>query len=226
MPFRRRRVIHMADGAEKRETVPEGEEKRSPSGKGMYHYIEEAWQRPDKSYVGDLLWERKILWRQEENFCRIERPTRLDRARKLGYRAKQGYVMVRGRVRKGSLQVRQIRKGRRAKRKGVNKLTAEKSLQRICEERAAKRYPNLEMLNSYWVAEDGKHVWYEMILVDKHHPVIMADPKINWICEPQHTRRVFRGLTSAGKRGRGLHNKGRGAERVRPSIKANDRKGK
>ncbi len=49
--------------------------------------------------------------------------------------------MVRGRVRKGSLRRRQIRKGRRAKRKGINKITMGKSLQRIAEERACKKYP-------------------------------------------------------------------------------------
>jgi len=42
----------------------------------------------------------------------------------------------------------------------------------IAEERAAKKYPNLEVLNSYYVTEDGSHKWYEVILVDPHHPVI------------------------------------------------------
>jgi large subunit ribosomal protein L15e len=204
----------------------EGEAKKGPSGKGMYHYIEDAWKHPDKSYVGDLLWERLIQWRKEENFIRVEKPTRLDRARKLGYKAKQGIVVVRGRVRRGGLRKHQIHKGRRAKRRGINKITMEKNLQRICEERAAKRYPNLEVLNSYWVGDDGKHVWYEVIMVDKHHPCIRNDPVYAWMAEPQHQGRVYRGLTSAGIRGRGLHNKGRGAERVRPSIKAHGRTGK
>jgi len=31
---------------------------------------------------------------------------------------------------------------------------------------------------------------------------------------------VFRGLTSAGKQARGLHNRGLGAEKLRPSKKA------
>ncbi|MEM0448891.1 MAG: 50S ribosomal protein L15e [Methanomassiliicoccales archaeon] len=199
---------------------------QGPSGKGLYHYIEDAWKNPDKTYVGELLWERLIQWRKEENFCRVERPTRLDRARKLGYKAKPGIIIVRGHVRRGSLQKRKIRRGRRAKRKGMNKITMEKSLQRICEERAAKRYPNLEVLNSYWVGDDGKNVWYEVIMIDKHHPAIRNDPVYAWIAEPQHKGRVYRGLTSAGKRGRGLMNKGKGAERVRPSIRANERKGK
>ena len=70
--------------------------------------------------------------------------------------------------------------------------------------RAARKYPNLEVLNSYYVGESGKYKWYEVILVDPHHPVIKSDPKINWICRPCNRGRAFRGLTSAGKKARGL----------------------
>ena len=76
---------------------------------------------------------------------------------------------------------------------------------------------NLEILNSYWVAEDGRYKWYEVILVDPNHPVILSDSKINWICNRAHKGRVHRGLTSAGKKSRGLMNKGKGAEKLRPS---------
>ena len=194
--------------------------------KSMYGYIADAWKKPGQGQTKQSQWERMVEFRRGESFVRIERPTRLDRARALGYKAKQGYVMVRARVRKGSMRKRAIRKGRRAKRKGITKITTGKNAQRIAEERTAKRHPNLEVLNSYWVGEDGRNKYYEVILVDPHHPVIMSDPKINWIAQRQHKKRVFRGLTSAGKRGRGLHNKGIGAEKVRPSIKAKGRKGK
>lgn len=211
------KVIKMSD---------EGQDVRPVNGKSMYSYIGDAWKVPGKSYLKELNRERKIVWRREENFLRIERPTRLDRARALGYKAKQGYVVVRGRVRKGSFRKRAITAGRRPKRKGINKITTGKSLQRMAEERAAKRYPNLEVLNSYWVGADGMQEWYEIILVDPAHPVIVADPKINWICDSNNKNRVYRGLTSAGIAGRGLRNKGNGAEKVRPSIKAKGRKGK
>lgn len=204
----------------------ETQEQTRVSGKSMYSYIGDAWKVPSSNYLKDLNKQRRVMWRREENFCRIERPTRLDRARSLGYKAKQGYVLVRGRVRKGSFQKRQIKGGRRAKRKGILQITVGKSLQRMAEERAQKRYPNLEVLNSYWVGADGQQEWYEIILVDPHHPVIQADPKINWICYNTHKNRVYRGKTSAGRRGRGLHNKGNGAEKCRPSIRANQRRAK
>ena len=192
----------------------------------MYKYVGDIWKKPGEGDLGELNWERKIEWRAGKSFTRVERPTRLDRARSLGYKAKIGYVIVRARVRRGGLHKPTIKGGRRAKRKGVKKITMAKNIQRIAEERTARHYPNLEVLNSYWVGEDGRHKYYEVILVDPHQPTIMNDPKINWICEPQHKGRVYRGLTSAGKKGRGLRNKGKGAEKLRPSIKAHDRKGK
>ena len=194
--------------------------------KSMYGYIADAWKNPSKSYVKDLQKERMIEWRKSNTVTRIDKPTRLDRARALGYKAKQGYIVVRTKVRRGGLRKHKIRSGRKAKRKGIKKITMAKNIQRIAEERTARHFPNMEVLNSYWVGQDGKKKYYEVILVDPFHPVIQKDPKINWIAKPQHKRRVFRGLTSAGKRGRGLMNKGKGAEKIRPSIRANLGKGK
>ncbi|RLF48422.1 MAG: 50S ribosomal protein L15e [Thermoplasmata archaeon] len=181
----------------------------------MYHYIREAWKDPWSGVVGELMKKRLVEWRNGPAIVRLEKPTRLDRARALGYRAKQGFVVVRVRVRRGGLRRHRIKGGRRPKRKGMLKITMAKSIQRIAEERAARKFPNLEVLNSYWVGQDGYYKYYEVIMVDPHHPVIKNDPKINWICEAQHKGRAFRGLTSAGKKGRGLRNKGKGAEKVR-----------
>ena len=185
-----------------------------------YRYIAEAWKKPDESFVGEVMRQRLVEWRKQPAVVRIEKPTRLDRARKLGYKAKQGFVVVRVRVRRGGFRKKRPSSGRRPKRMGVSKYKLAKSLRLIAEERAARKFPNLEVLNSYWVGEDGRHKWFEVILVDPNHPVIKADKDINWICEKQHRGRVFRGLTSAGKKVRGLRNKGRGAEKVRPSRKA------
>lgn len=197
-----------------------------PQGKSMYRYIADAWADADHTYVKALNYERRIQWRKEENFLRIEHPTRLDRARAVGYKAKQGYVLVRAKVRKGAFRKRRINTGRRAKRKGEIQLVVGKSLQRIAEERTQKRYQNLEVLNSYWVGADGQHEWYEVILVDPASPVILADPKISWIANGDQKNRAYRGKTSAGKKGRGLFNKGHGAEKARPSAAANGNRNK
>ena len=191
--------------------------------KSLYKYIGEAWHQPGKSIVGELRWDRMIQWRSENVFTRIERPTRLDRARAIGYRAKPGFVIVRTRVRRGGLRKRAIRKGRKPRSKGILSITMSKSIRRIAEERCQKHYPNMEILNSYWVGQDGRHKFFEVILVDPAHPAIMSDPKINWICEKEQSGRANRGLTSAGKKGRGLRRKGKGAEKARPSVGAHDR---
>ena len=52
----------------------------------------------------------------------------------------------------------------------------------------------------------------------------LADKDINWIAQPQHTSRVFRSMTSAGKNVRGLHHRGAGAEKARPSHRRGARK--
>ncbi len=168
---------------------------------GMYQYIREIWQ-----HNKELRREHVIKWAKEPAIVRVERPTRIDRARILGYKAKQGYVIVRVRVRKGSRKREKPSGGRKPSKAGLTQIKKKVSLQRIAEMRAARKYPNLEVLNSYYVGESGMYKWYEVILVDPNHPVIKNDPKINWICRPCNRGRAFRGLTSAGKKGRGLRN--------------------
>ncbi len=98
---------------------------------------------------------------------------------------------------------------------GVTRFKPAKSARLIAEERAARRYPNLEVINSYWVGQDGRFKWYEVIMADPAHPTVIADKDINWICQKQHKGRAHRGLTSAGKKVRGLRHKGIGAEKAR-----------
>jgi large subunit ribosomal protein L15e len=109
---------------------------------------------------------------------------------------------------------------------GVNTITMAKSIQRIAEERAGRRYRNMEVLNSYWVAEDGKQKFYEVILVDPHSTSIKSDKDLCWVSDNVHRGRAVRGKTSAGRKGRGQRHKGSGTEKTRPGIRAHDGKGK
>lgn len=192
--------------------------------KSLYAYIRDAWKTPSETYVDDLRWERLQEWRREPTVVRVEHPTRLDRARALGYKAKQGIIIARVKVRRGARRKSRWKRGRRTKHMGVNRITAGKSIQRIAEERAARRYPNMQVLNSYWVGEDGKHKWHEVILVDPNHPAIQRDKNLNWIREGKG--RVFLGKTSAGRKGRGIRYKGKGTEKTRPSLRAHGNLGK
>ena len=147
----------------------------------MYRYLKEAWKRPGDSYVGEAMKSRAILWRRQPSIVRVDKPTRLDRARSLGYKAKKGFVVVRARVRRGGRRKLRPVLGRRQKRMGVTKYTPAKSKRLIAEERAARKYPNLEVLNSYWVWEDGRYKWFEIVMVDPSHPAIKSDKDVGWI---------------------------------------------
>jgi large subunit ribosomal protein L15e len=147
----------------------------------MYRHLKEAWKRPGDSYVGEAMKSRVILWRRQPSIVRVEKPTRLDRARGLGYKAKKGFVVVRARVRRGGRRKPRPVLGRRQKRMGVKKYTPAKSKRLMAEERAARKYPNLEVLNSYWVWQDGQYKWFEIILVDPSHPAIKSDKDVGWV---------------------------------------------
>jgi large subunit ribosomal protein L15e len=183
---------------------------------GMYKYVRELWKQP-KDNLGDIWKQRIISWRREPSTVRVEHPTRIDKARSLGYKAKPGFIVVRQKVLRGGHMRPHIKGGRRPKHRR-QRLVLDKSYQQIAEERAHAKYPNCEVLNSYYAAEDGRFYWYEIILVDTAHPQIKADPHINWICDV--AGRAERGLTSAGRKTRGLLHKGKGAEQLRPSRHA------
>ena len=133
---------------------------------GMHKYITQTWNDREKTEFERYLRYRAIKWRREPTVHRIEQPTRIDRARALGYKAKQGYVVVRVRIRKGGARKPRPRSGRRQRALGVNLFTRAMNLKNIAELRAKKKYPNLRVLNSYYVWEDGMHHWFETILRD------------------------------------------------------------
>jgi len=147
----------------------------------MYRHLREAWKRPKDSYVNDVMRQRIIVWRKQPSTLRIDKPTRLDRARGVGYKAKKGFVVVRTRVRRGGRRKIRPVLGRRQKRMGVKKFTPAKSKRLIAEERTARKYPNLEVLNSYWVWQDGQYKWFEIVLVDPSHPAIKSDKDVGWV---------------------------------------------
>lgn len=182
-----------------------------------YKYVSKFWKERNHEFK-QLRISRLIDWRREPSIIRIEHPTRIDRARALGYRRKKGFILARVRVPRGGRRKSRPKQGRRSKRMGVSRITPKKSRQWIAEERCARRFPNLEILNSYPVLEDGLNRWFEVILVDPFAPEIVNDPKINWICKRSSRGRVFRGKTSTGLKARGLRRRGKGTEHLRPSY--------
>lgn len=187
--------------------------------KGFYHHIRQLWRKP-KQGLGPLWRERLIKWRKTDAIVKVDKPLRLDRARSLGYKAKKGIYVARVRVKRGGRKrPRPTRKGRRTKRQTLRKVL-KMNYKAVAERRAAQRFANWEVLNSYWVAQDGKFYWFEVILVNPIAPEIKKDKQLGWLASRKHRNRALRGLTSAGRKSRGLHKKGKGAEKVRPSKRA------
>ena len=167
--------------------------------------IKETFQREYSGKDPELwkIYKQKLIdWRRAHSVERLEKPTNIVSARSLGYKAKQGFVMARVRIRKGARRKTRPSSRRKPSKMGVLKFTPHKSLQVLAEERCARKFINLEVLNSYWVGQDGQHKFFEVILVDPTHPAIRNDASVNFLL--RQPRRVHRGLTSAGKKSRGI----------------------
>jgi len=188
--------------------------------KGTSYYMRQSWKKPDKK----VLRERMTEWRKSESLTKVDKPLRLDRARVLGYKAKKGFVIIRVKLKRGGHKKPRPNKGRRGKRMTTRK-TLKMNYKWIAEQRVARKYENLEVLNSYLIGKDGIHYFYEVIAVDPSKPEIKNDKTINWICKPGNKKRAARGLTSAAKKSRGLRNK-HPTSKVRPSVRAGKRRGK
>ncbi|MBI2672697.1 50S ribosomal protein L15e [Candidatus Woesearchaeota archaeon] len=176
---------------------------------GFYKYLAETWK---EGKYPELYRENLLNWRKEGAITKLEHPTRLDQARSVGYKAKQGFFVVRVKLPRGGRMRPQIRKGRRTKHFRRMK-TLHMNYQWVAEGRAARKYHNCTVLNSYFLAKDGDYYWYEVILADPE--IIKKYDEMKWILANQN--KTQRGLTNAARRSRALLRKGKGHEKVRRS---------
>jgi len=190
---------------------------------GAFKYLEELYRKKQSDVLRFLLRVRCWEYRQLGSIVRVPRSTRPDKARNLGFRSKQGYIIYRVRVRRGGRK-RPVHKGKtfgKPKNQGVTGLKYNRNYQSMAEERVGRRIPGLRVLNSYWINSDATYKYFEVILVDPFHKTIRRDARINWIAKPVMKHRELRGLTSAGRKARGLVGKAHGHKRFRPSRRAN-----
>jgi large subunit ribosomal protein L15e len=183
---------------------------------GAYKYIKESFQQ-QYGERSDVMRKRLSTWNNGPAIARVDKPMNVARARELGYKDKQGVVVVRIRIRKGMSKRAKARGGRKPSKSG-RFFARKKSIQAMAEERVARMFSNCEVLNSYYVGEDGKQKYYEVMLVDKSHPSVGSDPVYSDIIGIRG--RVYRGLTSAGKKHRGMSNKGGSTMVSRPSVRS------
>merc|ERR1712188_134010 len=176
-----------------------------------YKYIEELWRKKKSDVLSYLLRVRCWEYRQLPSIVRLVKPTRIDKARRMGYKAKQGFVIYRVRVRRGNRK-NPVPKGivhRKPSNQGVTHIKPRRNLRVIAEGRVGRKIGSLRVLNSYWVNQDSTFKYFEVILLDTTHKAIRNCSAINWICNPTHKHREMRGLTCAGRSGRGLLCKGK-----------------
>ncbi len=171
---------------------------------GAYKYIQANFER-EYSEKSPEYRQRVIAWKKGSAIERVQYPTNLPRARTLGYKAKNGYVIVRVRMEKGRRK-RQKPWGGRKHRHNYRFVQPQLSHQAMSEQRAARVYKNLEVLNSYWVGEDGNYKFFEVIMVD---PTIVKD-----VAAIKAKGRAFRGLTSQMRKARGLRAYGSDKQRA------------
>ncbi|MEM1688535.1 MAG: hypothetical protein QXV16_00850 [Candidatus Anstonellales archaeon] len=130
-----------------------------------YELIQKNFQESYKNRSEDYR-KRLVEWRDQPAIQRIEKPSNPARARSLGYKAKQGVFVVRVRIAKGN-RVRRNPKAGRKSGKYFRYISPGLSLQKIAEQRANRKHTNAEVIGSYWVGEDGKYKYFEVILVDR-----------------------------------------------------------
>ena len=186
---------------------------------GIAKYLRVAWRKPDVK----VLRARMIEWRKGGVVTRVEKPLRLDRARSLGYKAKRGVVVVRVRVKRGGHKRTRPNKARRTKRLHIRK-NLRMNYKEIAETRVARKFSNMEVVGSYWIGKDGMNYFYEVILVDGSKAEIKSDKELGAFVRAPG-KRALRGLTSSGRKARGLRNSVVKAPKVRPSLRANRRRG-
>ncbi len=140
----------------------------------MYSHISKTWHGIFHERAGDIR-ARAVQLRKEPAMLRVERPLRLDRARSLGYKAKEGVIVVRARVSRGGMRKQRPTSGRRPKHMGVLKIKSAVSAKSVAERRVGERFPNMKVIGSYPVWQDGRFAWFECVLIDPLRPAIRRD---------------------------------------------------
>ena len=51
-------------------------------------------------------------------------------------------------------------------------------MRKVAERRVNEKYPNMEVLGSYYVHKDGMYYWFEVIMADPSHPAISKDKEM------------------------------------------------
>ncbi|MFH0835629.1 MAG: hypothetical protein V1834_00515 [Candidatus Micrarchaeota archaeon] len=128
----------------------------------MYRYVQKSFTQA-ASKRSEAFKSRLTAWRKQKTVQRAAKPTNPLRARALGYKAKKGFAIVRVKVKRGKRVRRSPVMGRKPG-KNRKRENPGKSWQWFAEQKAWRGHRNMEIINSYWVGDDGSHSYYEVIL--------------------------------------------------------------
>ena len=149
----------------------------------------------------DVYKQRIVKWRTEPTISKTAKPTNIARARELGYKAKPGILVARVKIIGGKKKRKHFDGGRKPSKSGRFYSRA-KSLRAIAEERAARKFSNCEVLNSYFVGQAGSESFYEVILLERNNPNIKNDKNYKPVLSNKN--RAYRAVTSAGRAHRNI----------------------
>ncbi len=129
---------------------------------GASSYIRKSFAESTRSR-SDAYRHRLSAWRRQKTIERVERPLNPVRARELGYKATKDFVVVRVRAKRGKRVRRKPDLGRKPG-KNRKRENPGKPWKWFAEQKAARRYKNLRVVNSYSVGKDGQNQYFEIIL--------------------------------------------------------------
>ncbi len=129
---------------------------------GAFKYIKASFEKAYKTR-SDAYKKRLQAWRGQSTVERVENPINPIRAKELGYKATKDYIVVRVRTRRGKFKRPRPDLGRKPAKNRLRENPG-KPWSWFAEVKAQRFYPNMKVVNSYWVGEDGVAQYYEVIL--------------------------------------------------------------
>jgi large subunit ribosomal protein L15e len=131
---------------------------------GAYKYIQASFQKSFKER-SDSFRQRLQAFRKTRTVEKIDKPTNPARAHALGFKARKDFSIARVRLKRGKRARPKPDQGRKPgrNRKYVN---PGNSIQQYAERKVQNRFPNMKVINSYLVGEDGMYKYFEVIMHD------------------------------------------------------------
>lgn len=132
---------------------------------GAFKYIKANFEKSFKTRSPDYK-KRIQSWRKQSAVVRVENPTNPVRARELGFKASKDFIVVRVRTKRGKVKRPRPDLGRKPAKNRLRENPG-KSWKWSAEQKAQRLYPNMSVVNGYWVGEDGVAQYFEIIMKNR-----------------------------------------------------------